>query len=52
MLKPFRPNILVIALCLTAVIILDTIYNGDPKVSLVAAGALAAVLAEIARKED
>ena len=52
MWKPFRPNILVISLCLTGVIIVDTLYNGDPKVSLIAATALAAVLTEIVRKDD
>lgn len=51
MLKPFRPNIIIITICLTAIIIVDQLANGDPKVSLVAAGALAAALAEIARKD-
>ena len=51
-MKAIRPNILFIAACLTAIIIVDMLTNGDPRVSLVAAGALAAVLAEIARKED
>ena len=51
-MKAIRPNIVIIVLCLTGIIVVDMLTNGDPKVSLVAAGALAAALAEIARKED
>ena len=50
-MRPWRPNVLVIVLCLTAVIVLDTVYNGDPKLALVAAGSLATVLVEIVRKD-
>ena len=52
MWKPFRPNILFIAACLTVVIIIDVLDNGDTQVALVAAGALAGILNEIIRKED
>ena len=52
MLKPFRPNILIIGGCLTAIIIVDMLANGDVRIGMVAAGALAAVIMEIARGGD
>ena len=52
MIRPFRPNVLFIPACLTAIIILDILDNGDTQVALVAAGALAGVLNEIVRKDD
>ena len=51
-MRPVRPNILIIAGCLTAIIIVDLLTNGDVKIGMVAAGALAACLSEIARRGD
>ena len=51
-MRPWRPNILLIAAGLVAIIIVDMLSNGDKEVALVAAGALAATLAEIARRGD
>ena len=49
--RRLRPNLVFIAVLLTVIILVDLIDNGDPKIGLMAATALATMVTEIARKD-